>query len=151
MKKRCQRRRHFILLPRSFLLCWISLRWAENEESPWMPELPAEPGDVHQTSGGRAWSLVPCLAARSVVVLLLRTRFMAPAVTVAGGRLFFSLLYALKKLHVCTFGLLQSVMANEDSKTVEEGSGALNLMRVKSFNHIKCHSPALAAFCSLGC
>lgn len=89
-----------------------------------MPELPAEPGDAHQTSGGRAWSLVPCLAARSVVVLLLRTRFMAPAIAVAGGRLFFSLLYALKKLHVCTFGLLQSVMANEDSKTVEEGSGA---------------------------
>lgn len=37
---------------------------------------------------------------------------------------FFSLLYALKKFHVCTFGLPQSVMANEDSKTVEEGSGA---------------------------
>lgn len=35
--------------------------------------------------------------------------------------------------------------------SVFKGSEHLNLMRVKSFNHIKCHSPALAAFCSLGC
>lgn len=158
MKLQCQKRRHFIFLPHSFLLCQSSLHWSDNEDS-WGCLNSQLNREVHARF--LVFSLSAGVDGGLGLVPLMKTRCL-PLVSESPVEEIF--IYFFSPFYICFWNIARvhvwAPIVNNGrwkprghvgrlSSPIFKGSEHLNLTVVKCFNDIKCLF--LAGFCTQGC